>query len=77
MKEGKTMYYSKTVKKYGEYCYTKTGKEKVLSDFIYDISHCKPDYIRETKTRLYIYFSGKYSDLYTLPISCKALLRKQ
>ena len=26
-KEGETVYYSKTVKKYGEYCYTKTGKE--------------------------------------------------
>ena len=68
------MYYSKEVRKYGDYCYTDTGKAKVMPYFIRDIAIMKPDYIRETKNRIYVFFNGKYSVFYTLPISYKILV---
>ena len=66
--------YKKTVNKNGSFCYEKTGKNNVLPDFISCLEYGKPDNIRETKTILYVFFSGKYSELYTLPVSCKKYL---
>ena len=67
--------YKKTSRKYSSICHEKTGKIDVLPDFLYDIEHCNPDFIRETKSYISVFFSGKYSDLYILPLSCKKYLK--
>lgn len=68
--------YKKTICKYGIFSHEKNGKESVLSDFLTDIQYGKPDSIHKTKTRLVVFFSGKYSELYILPVHCEKYLKE-
>ena len=64
--------YKMIVCKYGSECYTKTGKAEVLNKFICsylpEINKGRIDYY---KTRIIVFFPGKYSAKFILPISCK------
>jgi len=64
--------YKKAIYKYSRYCGTYTEKEKVVNDFLEDLSIAPPDNVRENKTRVFVFFNdGKYSCLYTLPLAYK------
>lgn len=69
--------YKRQVYKYHRLSYEQTGKDPVHGLFVQDIIYCKPSFVRETKTRLYVSFSDdKYTTTYTLPISFKRLLKE-
>lgn len=64
--------YKKTVKKYHRHYETITDREKVITDFLLDMSYCKPVNVTEYKTRLKVFFTdSKFSIMYTLPIEYK------
>ena len=64
--------------KYGTEGLTETDKQKIVSDFLFDISHCKPLWAYATKTYCRFYFHGeKYSILYIMPVSYKKYIPQE
>ena len=62
--------YRKDTYKYYSHCATYTGKEKVLPDFLADVTFCTPSSVRVYGTRFVIWFGGKkYQEKYTLPLN--------
>lgn len=66
------MIFKKAIYKNGIYCGTYTDREKVISDFLEDLSIGKPTNVKSNKRRLFVYFrDSKYLAMYDLPIAYK------
>lgn len=69
--------YTKKIYKHHDLCNTITDKEKVTSDFMEDLTYCRPTNIVKYKTRVRVAFCGdKYSSVYTLPVKYAYLIEK-
>lgn len=69
--------YKKIVWKYGSPYATYTEREKVVSDFLEDVTNCRPAGIQIYKTRMRVAFTdGKFTAHFILPVRFKTYLKR-